>query len=99
MLNGANHMTEPNVEPFGQRADEGAEAIDDDAVAVAIDFVPVVPPAEGEGAFVRRTVVARGQRDVPGHRSPVLVAQPTLGDNAPERILDRDVVVAIELAP
>src|SRR5439155_556677 len=50
-------------------------------------------------ALVGSAVVARGQRDVPGDGAPLVVAQLTPREHAPQRILDRHVVVAVDLAP
>ena len=80
-------MIGANIESLRQRIHERAEALNEDAVPVAVDLVAVVPPAEGQRPLIGGTIVPRGERDVPGDGAPIVVTQLASGEDVPERVL------------
>jgi hypothetical protein len=100
---------ETDIQVLRQRGRERAKSSGEHAVAVAIDLVAVIPAKKGQRLFVRRTVVARRQGDVPLDGLTVGLSKVAAGQDGVERIVNRAVrgavvpqaapAVCVELVP
>jgi hypothetical protein len=70
---------EPHLEAVRQLLHERLVAIPEDAVAIAIELVALVPVARREGLGASCAIIARPELDVPGHVATLLLAPLGIG--------------------